>query len=84
MFVGVARVQRWPCIQRVGLHQVHRRGRTRQARAPDVDTVLVATGDQVQALQRLDACRLEFVALDLRVKRHEQPYIVPGGGQPAR
>ena len=45
---------------------------------------LVATGDQVQALQRLDACRLEFVALDLRVKRHEQPYIVPGGGQPAR
>ena len=31
-----------------------------------------------QALQRLDARRVELVAPDLRIERHEQPHVVPG------
>ena len=62
MFVGVAGVELRARVQRVRLDQVHRRGRTRQSRAPDVDAVLVAAGQDAQALQRLDprgvrACR---------------------------
>ena len=37
-----------------------------------------------QALQRFDARGVELVALDLRIKRHEQPHVVAGGRKLAR
>ena len=89
MLVGVVGIERGPGIQRVRLDQVYVRrrlavSRAGQARAPDVDAVLVAPDHDAQALQRFDARGLELVALDLRVKRHEQPHIVAARGQLAR